>query len=92
MISEEKVRWLSIVDTSIGSLEKVVDDLRDLYSSLLNEDQLAENNEIQVLASKLAIHITQKIECLTSQETARGWLENDIKLSDIRKDISNLKD
>lgn len=92
MISEEKVKWLSIVDASVESLEKIVDDLRDLYSSLLNEDYPGENNDIQVLADKLSMSITNKIEVLTSDLTARGWLENDIKLTDIRKDISNLKD
>lgn len=92
MISDEKIRWLSIVDTSIGSLEKVVDDLRELYSSLLSEDYWADNNELQALADKLSIAITNKIEVLTSEKTCRGWLENDIKLTDIRKDISNLKD
>jgi len=92
MISDEKVRWLLIVDTSIGQLESIVDHLRDLYSSMLLEDYPGENNDIQVLADKLAMSITKKIEVLTSEETARGWLENDIKLTDIRKDISNLKD
>jgi len=92
VISDEKVKWLSIVDTSIGSLEKIVDDLRDLYSAMLFEDYPGENNDIQVLADKLSISITRKIEVLTSDETARGWLENDIKLTDIRKDIINLKD
>ncbi len=81
MISEKKKHWLLVVD-----------DLRDLYSSLLNEDQLAENNEIQVLADKLSIEITRRIECVVSDKTARGWLENENTLSDIRKDISNLKD
>lgn len=92
MISKKKKYWLLIVDTSIGSLEKIVDDLRDLYSSLLLEDYPGENNDIQVLADKLSISITRKIEVLTSEETTRGWLENDIKLTDIRRDIVNLKE
>ena len=92
MISEKKEHWLLVVDDSIASLEKIVDDLRDLYSSLLLEDYPGENNDIQVLADKLSISITRKIEVLTSDETTKGWLENDITLSDIRRDISNLKD
>jgi len=91
MISEEKTKWLKTVDTSIGSLEKVVDDLRDLYGQILLEDYPGENNEIQVLANNLDISITRKIECLASARTAKGWLKNDITLSDIREDISNLK-
>jgi len=81
-----------MVDTSIGSLEKIVDDLRGLYGSLLFEDQQAENNEIQVLADKLSMSITRKLEVLTSDETCTGWLENEVKLTDIRKEIANLKD
>lgn len=90
MISDEKIRWLSVVDTSMGSLEKVVDELRDLYSAILLEDYPGENNEIQVLADRLSVSITRKIECLASKETAKGWLENDITLTDIRKEITNL--
>ena len=56
------------------------------------EDYPGENNEIQVLADKISVSITRKIEILTSKETAKGWLENDTTLSDIREDISNLKD
>ncbi len=91
MITEEKKKWLKTVDTSIGTLEKVVDDLRDMYSQILLEDYPGENNEIQILANRLDIEVTRKIECLASKETAKGWLKNDITLSDIREDISNLK-
>ena len=91
MISKEKTKWLKTVDTSIASLEKVVDDLRDLYSRILLEDYPGENNEIQILANRLDIEVTRKIECLASARTAKGWLKNDITLSDIREDISNLK-
>ncbi len=91
MISEEKTKWLKTVDASIGALEKVVDDLRDLYSQILLEDYPGENNEIQILANRLDIEVTRKIECLASVRTAKGWLKNDTTLSDIREDISNLK-
>jgi len=91
MISDEKLKWLSVVDTSIGSLEKIVDDLRGLYGSLLFEDYPGENNDIQVLADKLSMSIST-LEVLTSEETCKGWLENEIKLTDIRKEIANLKD
>jgi len=92
MISDEKLKWLSIVDTSIGQLESIIDHLRGLYGAMLLEDYPGENNDIQILADKLSMSITRKLEVLTSEETCKGWLENDIKLTDIRKEIANLKD
>lgn len=91
MISQEKINWLVTIDASIRDLEQTIDKLREIYGQILSQDLEAQSNECQAVADKLDISIIRKLECLTSDDTARGWLENGVKLTDIRREIANLK-